>query len=164
MIEENEDHIATMSQCSQTEIPSDNDISPCTEEEEVKVKMDALKDCLSILLRRCLICTAPAIITKVITAGSALCINLLCQYHESIWRCQPMEKRFYLGNVRLSACLLFSSNNYIKLEKYLQILSIPWVSKSRYYDMLDHMLDRYERSLEERTVTNSFCIETKVSF
>ena len=33
MIEENEDHIATISQCSQTEIPSDNDISFCTEEE-----------------------------------------------------------------------------------------------------------------------------------
>ena len=33
MIEENEDHIATISQCSRTEIPSDNDISFCTEEE-----------------------------------------------------------------------------------------------------------------------------------
>ena len=31
MIEENEVHIATISQCSQTEIPSDNDISFCTE-------------------------------------------------------------------------------------------------------------------------------------
>ena len=33
MIEENEDHIATISQCSQTEIPSDIDISFCTEED-----------------------------------------------------------------------------------------------------------------------------------
>ena len=33
MIEENEDHIAVISQCSQTEIPPDNDISFCTEEE-----------------------------------------------------------------------------------------------------------------------------------
>ena len=32
MIEENENHIATISQCSQTEIPSDNDTSFCTEE------------------------------------------------------------------------------------------------------------------------------------
>ena len=32
MIEENENHIATISQCSQTKIPSDNDTSFCTEE------------------------------------------------------------------------------------------------------------------------------------
>ena len=32
MIEKNEDHITIISQCSQTEIPSDNDISFCKEE------------------------------------------------------------------------------------------------------------------------------------
>ena len=100
MIEENEDHIATISQCSQTEIPSDNDISFCTEEEissgeeEVENKNERPKrstfivywSCLSILLQCCLICTAPAIIAKVTTTGSALCIKLLCQeYHKSIW-------------------------------------------------------------------------------
>ena len=114
----------SISQCSQTEIPSDN-ISFCTEEEisseeeeEVESESEYPKgnafivywSLLSTLLRRCLICTAPAIITKVITTGSALCINLLCQENgKSIWRFQPMEKRFYPGNVRLSACVLFSS-------------------------------------------------------
>ena len=34
MIEENEDHIATIFQCSQTVILLDNGISFCTEEEE----------------------------------------------------------------------------------------------------------------------------------
>ena len=33
MIEENEDHIATIAQYSQTEIPSNNDSSFCAEEE-----------------------------------------------------------------------------------------------------------------------------------
>ena len=51
-----------------------------------------------------------------------------------------MEKKFYRGNVRLSACMLFSSNTYRKPEKYFQNLNIPWVSKSRCYDMLDQML------------------------
>lgn len=48
MIEENENHIATISQCSQTEIPSDNVISFRTEESlcqmkkrKFKVKMNA---------------------------------------------------------------------------------------------------------------------------
>ena len=100
MIEENEDHIATISQCSQTEIPSDNDISFCTEEEisseqqeEVESENEHPKrsafivywSCLLILLQWCVICTAPAIVTKVIATGSTLCINLLCQEnHKSI--------------------------------------------------------------------------------
>ena len=133
MIEENEDHIATISQCSQTEIPADNDISFCTEEEisseeeeEVESENERPKgsafivywSCISILLQRYLICTAPELITKVITAGSALCINLLCEEnHKSIWQSQPIEKRFYLGNLRLSACVSFSANTYRKLEK-----------------------------------------------
>ena len=92
MIEENEDHIANISQCSQTEIPSENDISFCkeeeisSEEEKVESKNERPKrstfiiywSCFSILLQRCLICTAPTIITKVTTTGSALCIKLLC--------------------------------------------------------------------------------------
>ena len=90
----------SISQCSQTEIPSDN-ISFCTEEEISSEEEEEVESenkhpkgnafivywsLLSILLRRCLICTAPAIITKVITTGSALCINLLCQENgKSIW-------------------------------------------------------------------------------
>ena len=150
VIVENEDHIATISQCSQTEIPSDNDVSFCTEEEisseeeeEVQIENERPKrsafivywSCLSILVR--LIYAAPSIITKVISTGSALCINLLCQEnHKCIWRSQPI----YLGNVRLSACVHFSSNTYRKLENYFHILNIPWVWKSCYYDMFDHML------------------------
>ena len=77
MIEENEDHLATISRCSQTENCSDNDISFCTEEEisskeeeEFESENECPKgcafiaywSCVSILSQRCLICTAPAII------------------------------------------------------------------------------------------------------
>ena len=70
MIEENEDHIGTISQCSQTEIPSENDISFCTEEEISSEEEEEVKSGnkrpkgsvfivywsgLSILLQRCLI-------------------------------------------------------------------------------------------------------------
>ena len=64
-------------------------------------------------------------------------MNLLCQEnHKSIWQSRSIEKRFCLGNVRLNACVLFSSNTYRKL----QILNIPWVLKSHYYNMVDHIL------------------------
>ena len=93
MIDENTDHIATISQCNQTEILSDNVGSCCTEEisseEEEGVESENERrngsafivywSCLSVLLQRCLICTAATIITEVITIGLALCLNLLCQ-------------------------------------------------------------------------------------
>ena len=36
--------------------------------------------------------------------------------------------------------MLFGTNTFRKLEKYIQILNITWVLKSSYYHMLDHML------------------------
>ena len=129
MIEENEDHIGTIAQYSQTEIPSNNGSSFCaeeeiffSEEEEIESENERPKggvfivywSCLSILLHRSLISTAPAIITKIIAVGLALCINLLCQVnHKSVWRSKTMEKRFYLDNVRLSACVRLNARDYV---------------------------------------------------
>ena len=76
MIEENEYHIATISQCTQTEITSDNDISFCIEEEEEAESENKCPkgsaflvygSCLSILLQCCLICTAPVKYAKYLT-------------------------------------------------------------------------------------------------
>jgi len=96
--------------------------------------------CLFDLLQRCLICSAPAFIKKVLTNGSALCCYLSCENdHQCVWRSQPHVKRYYIGNLKLSASVLFSSNTYRKLSKYFQILNIPWVSKSRFYHLQEYM-------------------------
>lgn len=96
--------------------------------------------CLSVLLQRCLTCSAPAFIKKVLTNGSALCCYLSCENdHQCVWRSQPLVKRYYIGNLRLSASVLFSSNTYRKLSKYFQILNIPWVSKSIFYQLQEYM-------------------------
>ena len=121
--------IATIAQYSQTEIPSNNDSSFCaeeeiffSEEEEIESENERPKggvfivywSCLSILLHRSLISTTLAIITKIIAIGLALCINLLCQVnHKSVWRSKPMEKRFYLDNVRLSASVRLNARDYV---------------------------------------------------
>jgi len=55
--------------------------------------------CLFDLLQRCLICSAPAFIKKVLTNGSALCCYLSCENdHQCVWRSQPLVKRHYIGN------------------------------------------------------------------
>ena len=98
--------------------------------------------CLFELLQRCLICSAPAFIKKVLTNGSALSCYLSCENdHQCVWRSQPLLKRHYIGNLRLSASVLFSSNTYRKLSKYFQILNIPWVSKSRFYHLHEYMFN-----------------------
>lgn len=69
--------------------------------------------CLLVLLQRCLICSAPAFVKKVVTNGSALCCYLSCENdHQCVWRSQPLVKRYYIGNLRLSASAFFSSNTY----------------------------------------------------
>ena len=45
----------------------------------------------------------------------------------------------YLGSLRLSASILFSSNTHQKLAKYFHVLDIPWISKSRYYNIQQAM-------------------------
>ena len=50
-----------------------------------------------------------------------------------------MVNRYYLGNLRLSASVLFSSNTYQKLAKDFQVLDIPWISKTRYYNIQQTM-------------------------
>jgi len=78
--------------------------------------------CLFDLLQRCLICSAPAFIKKVLTNGSALCCYLSCENdHQCVWRSQPLVKRHYIGNLRLNASVLFSSNTYRKLSKYFHL-------------------------------------------
>ena len=87
--------------------------------------------CLLKLLNRYLNSAAPAFIKKVIDKGSVICVHLICQNgHDIIWRSQPMVNRCYLGNLRLSATVHFSSNTYQKMAKYFRVLDIPWISKT----------------------------------
>ena len=110
--------------------------------------------CLFALLQRCLVCSAPAFIKKVITNGSALCCYLSCKNdHNCVWRSQPLVKRYYIGNLSLSASVLFSSNTYRKLSKYFKILNIPWISKSRFYQLQEHMFDVTNEAWEEEQAT-----------
>ena len=116
--------------------------------------------CLFALLQHCLICSAPALIKKVITNGSALCCHLSCQNdHHCVWRSQPLVKRYYIGNLSLSASVLFSSNTYRILSKYFKILYIPWISKSRFYQLQEYKFGVTNEAWEKEQTTillNSF--------
>ena len=106
--------------------------------------------CLSLLLNRCLICPSIASIKKAVIKGSALCINLFCfNGHHTVWRSQPMAKWYYLGNLKLSASVLFSSNTFRKISKYFKVMDIPWVSESRYYRIQNYMFGVTQEAWKE---------------
>ena len=89
-------------------------------------------------LQKCLTCAAPAHFKKIITKSSAICVHSLCQNsHFNVWRSQLMQNRHYIGNLRLVAAVLFSSNTYCKLSKYFTIINIPLVLKCWYYKIQD---------------------------
>ena len=98
---------------------------------------------LNIFLQPCLTCASPSKIKKLIVKGSALTVNLICENgHYHVWKSQPIQNRFYLGNVKLIAAVLFSPNTYRKLKKYFEILNIPWISKAWYYRIRSKYLTR----------------------
>ena len=92
--------------------------------------------CLVELLKHCLICHASALVENVKVCGSALSVTLYCTNgHRTVWRSQPFCSRYYEGNVKLAACVLFSSNTYMRLSKFFNLAGIPWVSKTSYYKL-----------------------------
>ena len=74
--------------------------------------------------------------SKKVIRGSAVVVNLRCSSgHQNTWKSQPVTNRYYEGNVKLAASVLFSSNTYMKIAKYFEVANIAWVSKSRFYDL-----------------------------
>jgi hypothetical protein len=108
---------------------------------------------LVLLLKQCLNCQAVAFIESFKKCGSAISVILHCSNgHTTTWRSQPLINRFYEGNVKLAACVLFSSNTYMKMCKYFSLAGVSWISKSSYYNLHRNVLIG---------VTNSAWLEAK---
>ena len=74
--------------------------------------------------------------TKLIrkTRGSLLTVITVCTNgHKNIWRSQPPVKRQWMGNIRLSAAVLFSANTFTKIAEYFRLANVQWLGKTRYY-------------------------------
>lgn len=119
------------------------------------------------LLKHCILCHASAVVKHVKSVGSALSVTLYCSNgHSSIWRSQPYCSRYYEGNVKLAACVLFSSNTYMRLTKFFNLAGIRWVSKTSYYELHKKYLIgvtneawlREKSSIEESIKLHGNCI------
>ena len=61
---------------------------------------------------------------------------MLCEKgHRKIWRSQEIIRGYYYGNIKLAATVLFSGNHFTNMYKYFHLAGIPWISKTRYYEI-----------------------------
>ena len=87
-------------------------------------------------MQYCLSCPAKALANSVFIQGSALVVELICEYgHISLWRSQPRTSNYYEGNVVLAASILFSANTFSKIKKYFDLACIPFISHTSYCNL-----------------------------
>jgi hypothetical protein len=60
-------------------------------------------------------------------------ISVCSDGHSNTWRSQPLIKRQSIGNIILSAAVLFSANTFMKISEYFRLANIQWIGKTRYY-------------------------------
>ena len=97
--------------------------------------------CLLPLFRHCFTCFCPARITKVVTKGSQLIIDLICpSNHSHKWFSQPMIRLQPRGNLILSSAMLISGNTYQRIKELMDIANVILFSKQTYYRLQKHFL------------------------
>ena len=86
------------------------------------------------LFARCFTCfaTTKSLIRN--SRGSLLTVKTVCiNGHKNIWKSQPSFKSQWLGNIRMSAAILFSANTFTRIAEYFRLADIQWIGKTRYY-------------------------------
>ena len=90
---------------------------------------------LLILLQNC-VCVYCGSLTKIngyFYNGSMIGVHMLCGIgHKFIWHSQTMIKGIAVGNLRLSAAILFSGNTYTRFKDIFRFSSIKHFEKSTY--------------------------------
>ena len=76
------------------------------------------------LLSRCFECNKLSKITKVITRGTMIKIDLRCEDHNSTWSSQLMRNRVCEGNLSVSAGIVLAGSTYETVRKMMEISGV----------------------------------------
>ena len=127
----------TFLESQNTETETSEHSSSDSEEYNVNIGYNAFIvfwQALVVLFQICITCGSSAKVTRHFINGTALIVNILCvNKHKNTWKSQSLINRYYNGNISLSACILFSSNTFTKIQKYFKLAKIPFISESSYY-------------------------------
>ena len=116
-----------------------SDVDYSTEEEEcLPVREDKLPNSdtkflvfwssLVCLFRACLSCNAPAVITRVRCQGVVITVHLLCHHnHVTKWCSTSISKGMSVGNLLISASILYSGNTFTSISVMMQICKVAFL-------------------------------------
>ena len=91
---------------------------------------------LMVFIRRCLTCSSKAFVKKVIERGTALLVTICCiEGHTNVWRSQPYIRKHFHGNINRASSILLSANTFEKIRKHFELASIPFFSKTNFYNL-----------------------------
>ena len=112
---------------SDSEEDDDEDSSSSTRRDKYIV----FEECLNELFKSCLECGGPVLKKTKFTTGSMVTFHLECHAgHHRTWRSQPVVKKAPLGNVLLSAAILFSGLCYTAVCDMARCLGLQFLSRT----------------------------------
>ena len=101
-----------------------SDISESIKEEKEQNTFTVFWSSLVVLLSRCFTCFAKTKLIRKIR-GSFLTVTLFCSKgHKNIWRSQPLVNQQSHGKIKLSAEVLLSANNYMRMTQYFCLVGV----------------------------------------
>jgi len=120
---------------------SDHSIDQTTNMIENETLFMIYWSCLLPLLRFCLNCRAAASIKKTFVKGTLLVVNLFCiNHHETVWYSQPVINGTALGNVAISAGILFSGNTFQRIKELMDIVKVTFISHTTFNNIQNNYL------------------------
>ncbi|XP_070573895.1 uncharacterized protein [Ptychodera flava] len=121
---------------SETENKPDEEIDHCRE-----TKYLVFDSSLKKLFSRCLECGVAVIDVSTTTRGSLLTAKMTCSnMHDVVWHSQPLLNRMALGNLLLSAAILFSGNTFQSFSDCFSFLKLQCFQKTTYMTIQDKYL------------------------
>ena len=110
---------------------SDNEIEDCDTNVAKERKYIVFESCLDSLLNRCSVCGSITCVNKK-TVGTCLVCDIKCFNceQETTWRSQPLCGNMPLGNLILSAAVMFCGVSPVKVLRALDFASIQNISNS----------------------------------
>ena len=119
---------------SSSSSPTSSDSEEDDEEDSSSTRRDkyiVFEECLNELFKSCLECGGPVLKKTKFTTGSIVTFHLECHAgHHRTWRSQPVVKKAPLGNVLLSAAILFSGLCYTAVCDMARCLGLQFLSRT----------------------------------
>ena len=113
----------------------------CKEPEEkinfvTEPKFIVFWSCLSALFALCSTCFTKNLIEKVSIKGSLITVKTICvNHHVFIWNSQPKMKKCGVGNILISAAILYSGNTFRQISEMFSMINIAHIRRSRFFDI-----------------------------